>query len=105
VYVYNSLADFYTSANCYLTPASCVAQPTLREFQYRYANIPGETEPVQPLDVLYSGIYGQDEWRPTQNLTVTAGVRVDAPKFGNTGYDNAVAETAPFSSTAASSPA
>ena len=96
VYVYNSLADFYTSANCEISPATCPGQPTLREFQYRYANIPGETEPVQPLDVLYSGIYGQDEWRPTQNLTVTAGVRVDAPKFGNTGYDNAVADTMHF---------
>ena len=96
VYVYNSLADFYTSANCYLTPTSCAGQPTLKEFQYRYSNIPGQTQPVQPLDVTYAGVYAQDEWRPTQNLTVTAGLRVDAPKFGNTGYDNAVADTMKF---------
>jgi hypothetical protein len=69
---------------------------TLRRFQVRYANIPGQAEPVQPLDVLYSGVYAQDEWRPTSNLTLTAGVRVDAPNFDNTAYDNPVADTMTF---------
>ncbi len=96
VYVYNSLADFYTSANCYVTPATCPGQPTLKLFQYRYGNIPGQTEPVQPLTVVYGGLYAQDEFRPTRNLTVTAGLRVDAPKFQNTAYDNAVADTMHF---------
>ena len=27
-------------------------------------NIPGADKPMQPLEVLYSGAYAQDEWRP-----------------------------------------
>jgi hypothetical protein len=61
----------------------------LRRFQVRYSNVPGSTNPpFQPLDVWYSSGYIQDEWRPRTNLTVTAGVRVDVAKFGNTAFDN-----------------
>ncbi len=97
IYVYNSLADFYTDANDYLAnPNRTVSPVTLRLFQVRYNNIAGLSEPVQPLDVLYAGAYAQDEWRPTRNLTLTAGLRIDAPKFKNTAYDNAVADTMTF---------
>ena len=97
VYVYNSLADWYTDANDYLAnPNRTVSPVTLRRFQVRYANIAGQTEPVQPLDVLYSGFYAQDEWRPSPNLTLTAGLRVDAPKFKETAYANSVADTMTF---------
>lgn len=97
IYVYNSLADFYTDANDYIAnPNRTVSPVTLRRFQYRYANLPGQIEPVQPLDVLYSGAYVQDEWRPSRNLTLTGGLRIDAPNFKNTAYDNAVADTMTF---------
>ncbi len=97
IYVYNTLADFYTDANGYLAnPARTVSPVTLRSFQLGYSNIPGQTEPVQPLDVLYSGAYVQDEWRPIRNLTLTGGLRIDAPKFKNTAYDNPVADTMTF---------
>lgn len=89
VYVYNSLADFYTDANGYLAnPARTVSPVTLARFQVRYSNIPGQDKPLQPLEVLYSGIYAQDEWRTTQNLKVNLGIRFDVPKFKNTAYDN-----------------
>jgi hypothetical protein len=97
VYVYNSLADFYTDANGYLAnPARTTSPVTLRRFQVRYSNVPGQSEPVQPLDVLYAGAYAQDEWRPIPNLTLTGGLRIDAPHFDNTAYDNAVADTMTF---------
>ena len=97
VYVYNSRADFYADADEYLAnPTRTVSPVTLRRFQVRYSNIVGQSEPVQPLDVLYSGAYVQDEWRPGRNLTLTAGLRVDAPKFKNTAYTNAVADTMTF---------
>ncbi len=98
VYVYNSLADFYTDLDGYLANPSRTgpAPVSLNMFQYRYSNIPGQTEPMQPLDVLYAGVYAQDEWRPNREWTITAGIRVDAPRFGNTAYDNAVADTMKF---------
>ncbi len=97
VYVFNSLADFYAAADSFLAnPNRTVSPVALRRFQYRYSNIPGLDEPVQPLDVLYSGAYVQDVWKPSNNLTLTAGLRIDAPKFKNTAYDNPVADTMTF---------
>ncbi len=99
VYVYRSLQDFYDDANDYLAnPNRTTMLPgdTLRRFQVRWSNIPGQVEPVQPLDVLYAGVYAQDEWRPRPNLTVVAGVRVDRPSFGNTAYTNTVADNMIF---------
>ena len=97
VYVFNSLSDFYAAADSFLAnPARTTSPVQMRLFQYRYSNIPGQTEPVQPLDVLYSGAYAQDEFKPNPNLTLTVGLRVDAPKFKNTAYDNSVADTMTF---------
>jgi hypothetical protein len=99
VYVFNSLQDFYTAADSFrANPTRTTSPVTLRRFQYRYANIPGLQEPVQPLDVTYSGVYAQDEWRPNPNLTLTGGLRIDAPNFKNTAYDNTVADTMTFRS-------
>ena len=89
VYVYNSLADFYADANSYLAnPTRTTSPVTLQKFQVRYNNIPGQTEPVQPLDVLYAGAYAQDEWRASNNLKVTFGLRADVPRFKNTALAN-----------------
>ena len=97
VYVFNSLADFYTAADSFIAnPNRAVSPVQIRQFQYRYSNIPGQTEPVQPLDVLYAGAYVQDEWKPSANLTISGGLRIDAPKFKNTAYDNPVADTMTF---------
>ena len=49
-YVYNSLADFYTDLNGYLANPNRTTSPvTLRRFQVRYSNIPGQEKPIQPL--------------------------------------------------------
>lgn len=97
VYVYNSLNDFYTDLNGYLANPNRTTSPvTLRRFQVRYNNIPGQDKPIQPLEVLYGGLYGQDEWSVSDNLKVTAGFRIDVPKFGETGYQNALADALTF---------
>ncbi len=89
IYVYNSLADFYTDANGYLAnPTRTVSPVTLRRFQVRWSNIPGQDKPVQPLKVFYAGVYGQDEWQVNSRFRVTAGLRLDVPFFGDTGYKN-----------------
>jgi hypothetical protein len=88
-YVYNSLNDWYADANDYLANPNRTTSPiTLRRFQVRYSNIPDQVKPVQPLDVWYVSTYAQDQWRPRANVSVTAGVRMDVPKFDNTAYDN-----------------
>ena len=90
VYVYNSLADFYTDANDYIAnPGRTTSPITLNRFQVRWMNVPGLTKPVQPLEVLFAGIYAQDEWRALDNLTMTFGLRLETPKFGDTGFENA----------------
>lgn len=97
VYVYNSLADFYTDANGYLqNPNRTVSPVTLRLFQVRYMNIPGLDKPLQPLEVQYAGAYVQDEWSPRSNLKITAGIRGDVAIFGETGFQNVNADALTF---------
>jgi len=96
-YSYSTLADFYADANGYLTNPNRTVAAAPSRFQVKYLLQPGQTTPpLQPLDVIYAGGYVQDEWRPKTNLTVTAGIRIDVPKFGNTAFDNPVADTLTF---------
>ncbi len=96
-YVYNSLADFYTDADDYLANPNRTTSPvTLRRFQVRWMNIPGLEKPLQPLKVWYTGFYAQDVWQPTPRLSLTYGLRLDVPSFGDTGFTNADADALTF---------
>ena len=96
-YVYNSLADFYTDANDFLANPNRTTSPvTLRTFQVRWNNIPGAEKPLQPLEVQYTGAYAQDVWQMKSNFSLTYGLRFDVPVFGDTGYQNAVADAMTF---------
>lgn len=93
VYTYNSLDDFYRDARDYLAnPTRTTSPVTLRRFELRWSNIPGMEKPVQPLEVFYAGIYAQDEWRVRNNLNLTIGLRLDVPFFGDTGFQNPLAD-------------
>ncbi|MDZ7371196.1 MAG: TonB-dependent receptor [candidate division KSB1 bacterium] len=97
VYVYNSLDDFYTDARGYLQNPNRTESPvTLRRFQVRWSNIPGQVKPIQPLKVIYAGVYAQDEWQISKKLQITAGLRLDVPFFGDTGYKNYKANALTF---------
>jgi hypothetical protein len=98
IYVYNSLADFYTDTNGYLAnPGRTTSPVTLARFQVAYSNVVGEpVPPYQKLDVWYTSVYGQDVWRPRSNVTVTGGVRMDVAKFGNTAFDNPTVDAMTF---------
>jgi hypothetical protein len=97
IYVYNSLADFYTDARGYLAnPARTTSPVTLRSFQVQYMNIPGLSKPLQPLEVWYSGIYAMDQWQVSKNLKVGAGLRIERSSFAATGYDNPRADAMTF---------
>lgn len=108
-YVYSSYADWLTDANDFLTQcgtnsatwstcsrASAPAGAAPIRFQVRYNNIPGSEKPVQPLEVLTTSFYAQDEWRVRSNLTITGGVRVDIASFGETGFRNTAANAMKF---------
>ncbi|MFN7915974.1 MAG: carboxypeptidase regulatory-like domain-containing protein [Vicinamibacterales bacterium] len=96
-YSYNTLDDFYADARGYLADKSRTVAAAPSRFQTRYLLQPGQTTPpMQPLDVFYSSAYVQDEWRPKSNLTVTAGLRMDIPKFGNTAFPNPAADALTF---------
>jgi outer membrane receptor protein involved in Fe transport len=96
-YVYNSVADFFTDARDYLANPNRTTSPVnLRRFQVRWSNIPGQDEPAQPLEVFYAGAYAQDEWAVTNDLKITAGLRLDVPRFGETGYTNSLADALTF---------
>lgn len=97
-YSYASLADFYTDANGYIAnPNRTVSPVTLTNFQVKYLLQPGQTTPpLQPLDVFYISGYAQDEWRLRPNMTLTAGVRVDVPRFGDTAFPNPAADALTF---------
>ncbi len=90
-YVYNSLQDFYTDVDDYIANPNRTTSPvTLNRFQLRYANIPGQTRPpLQLLDVIYAGAYIQDEMRVSPRFNLTMGLRVDVPRFKQTGAANA----------------
>ena len=97
VYVYNSLADFYTDANDYLANQTRTTSPvTLARFQVRFNNIPGQVKPIQPLDVLYSGVYIQDQFRVAPRFNLSLGLRADVPKFKNTALNNPAAAALNF---------
>lgn len=96
-YVYNSLEDFYSDVNDGLAnPNRTVSPVSLRRFQVSWNNIPGQEKPLQPLDVQYAGVYGQDDWAVAKNLKVVLGLRVDVPFFAKTGYQNALADALTF---------
>lgn len=88
-YVYNSLEDFYRDANNFLANGNATPSGVnLRRFQVRWNNIPGSEKPVQPLEVNYFGVYGQDEFQARNNLKLTFGLRIDVPFFGSTALRN-----------------
>jgi hypothetical protein len=108
VYVYNSLADFYTDANAFIaqcgtnqaTWASCSRTTPgpvpVNRFQVRWINIPGMEKPVQPLEVFYAGAYVQDQWQVAPNVRLTLGLRADRSSFENTAFANANADLLTF---------
>lgn len=93
-YVFNSLEDFYSSADAFLTGRQDTIN--VRRFQVRYSNVPGQVKPIQPLKVNYAGIYVQDEYQVNSKFNLTGGLRIDIPFFGETALRNPEVETLDF---------
>ena len=88
VYIFNSLADFYTAANQSLANGGRPSTLAPARFQYRYSALPDGVEPMQTLKTNRFDLYLQDEYNATQNLKLTFGLRANVIAFENTALEN-----------------
>lgn len=81
-YVFNSLTDFYTSANAFLANPNLTQNPVnLRRYILSYSNLPDRVLYNAVTKAANIGTYLQDEWQIQDNLNLTMGVRLDVPYF------------------------
>ena len=88
VYIFNSLADFYTAANQSLANGGKPSAFAPARFQFRYSALPGAIEPMQTLKSNRLDLYLQDEYNATKDLVLTFGVRANIIGFDNTALEN-----------------
>lgn len=82
-YRFNSLADFYNSANN--------GAPTAVRYDFRYSALPDGSFPFAYIKSYTIGFYAQDKWQVTDNFKLTYGVRADLPVFNTQSEYNASA--------------
>jgi hypothetical protein len=88
-YVFNSLADFYTSANAHLANPNMSANPVqLRRYALSYSNLEGGVLWNAQTKSANVGLYIQDEVALQDNFTMVYGVRFDVPYFIGSGFVN-----------------
>lgn len=91
VYVFNSLADFYTAANAYVDDPDRTTSPvTLNRFQFRYSALEGAAKPFQELKTHRVDVYGQDNIEISNNFSLLVGLRIASIFFENTALENPV---------------
>ncbi len=76
-YTYSSIADFFAGS--------------IYQFNYRYSDpelTGGDTRWKATTHAAQFGLYVQDEWKPSTNLTLTYGLRVDVPVLLNKPTEN-----------------
>ena len=88
VYIFNSLADFYTAANQSLANGGAPSTLVPSRFQFRYSALPGAIEPMQTLKTDRLDVYAQDEFQATENLKFTFGLRAAIVSFEQTALEN-----------------
>ena len=88
VYIFNSLADFYTAANQSLANGGRPSTFAPARLQFRYSALPGAVEPMQTLKSDRLDLYLQDEFDVTKNLKLTFGIRANVISFEQTALEN-----------------
>lgn len=91
-FAFNSLSDFYKSANGDTTGGLV----SIRQYQLTYSALSDKGLPTATTKVNYPGIYIQDEYNVNKRFKLTAGVRVDIPIYGNTALNNSKVDTLKF---------
>lgn len=78
VYVYRSLADFYTAMDSYLAnPTAATSPVTVSRYNLRVSLLPAGEKPWQTLKSTTYSFYVQDEWQVNDKFKATAGLRGD----------------------------
>jgi hypothetical protein len=88
IYTFNSLADFYTSANAYLANPAMTTNPVALKYTSAFSNLPGGAVWYATTKARNIGAYIQDEVELEKNFNLTYGVRLEVPYFVGEGYAN-----------------
>ncbi|MBL7861491.1 MAG: TonB-dependent receptor [Cyclobacteriaceae bacterium] len=84
VYVYRSLADFYTAMNDFLANPTAPTSPvTVSRYNVRVSLLPAGEKPWQYLKTQTYSFYVQDEFQVNEKLKLTAGIRGDVFAYDN----------------------
>ena len=91
VFIFNSLGEFYNSANesLALNGAPSVNNLPVRT-QFRYSALPGAVEPLQLLKSDKIDLYFQDDFKVSDQLKVTFGLRGSRVSFVDTALENPI---------------
>lgn len=87
-YIFNSLSDFYNSATN--------GAHNAKSYALQYALTPNGSFPYARIGSTDLGFFVQDRWRVRSNLTITYGLRADAPIFKNAFTANPVVPSLTF---------
>ncbi len=88
-YVFNNLADFYTSANAWIANNNMATNPvSLRRYANSYSNLAGGVLWNASTKSYNAGFYIQDDVPLNDKFSITYGTRIDVPFFGSTGFTN-----------------
>jgi hypothetical protein len=89
VYIFNSLSDFYNASNESLANDGAPSTQYLpARFQLRYSALPNAEEPLQILKTNRLDLYVQDQYKVTDKLNVTVGLRNAIVSFAQTSLEN-----------------
>jgi Carboxypeptidase regulatory-like domain/TonB-dependent Receptor Plug Domain len=88
IFRFNSLTDFYASANNPYTSATSPGTQNATFSSVRSSATKDGSFPFAKINSAEFGFFVQDKWRVKPNFTVTAGIRADIPTFGNSFEQN-----------------
>lgn len=97
VYTYNSVQEFLNAVSATAANNNAPTNQFLpSRFQYRYSALEGGAEPLQILKSNKLDLYVQEEYKPSDNLRLTLGLRATGVDFENTALENSIVSNLTF---------